>query len=365
MALTATMRLVANFNQSPGHISADLSTGTVTLENIAPAAGTEGANYTANAALIELARTFDPTIPSLDDAIAAGFATAAAPARERPADPSIDYPTVAQIEAQMEGMVRTELEARGFIMIWQPESDDSEFTVDNVTAKALPDVLAIALNSGPGANANALVNFIPGDCDFATIIDGAIIDAAFDEQIANELGDLPKRLDPATTDGHKIDLNSINAELTDGAIRVSGDLTLVDAILGSIDVDASFTANMGLRWVDADDGQTIEPFLIGDPDVDIDLSIFGWILAILTGFLLFGVVGIIIAVVVVLIAEAIASSIGSSMFRDAFGDLVGIGAWPTDLLNIGEIDARFKNPIDIFHNGIRVRGEMVVTSTSP
>ncbi len=365
MGITATVQILADYVEEPGRVAAMLSTSVVTLANIQPAPGVEGVNYNTNAAMVDLARTFDPSIPTLDDAIAAGFATAATPIVNSMPDPDISYPTVAEIEAEMETLVRQELEARRYIMIWQPDTADSEFSVDDVTAKVLPDVLAIALNGGAAANADALVNFIPGDCDFATIVDGPTITDAFDAQIAEQFPDgFPTRIDPDLTEGHKIDLNALDISLRDGSIRISGDLTLVDAILGSIDVDASFTADMGLRWVDAPDGngQIIEPFIIGDPDVDIDLSIFGWIIAILTGFLLFGVVGIIIAVIVILIAESIAESIGAEMFRDAADELTGIGAWPDLLQNIGDIDARFKNPIDIFHNGIRVRGEMTVTS---
>ena len=365
MGITATMQILADYIEEPGHISAALSTADVTLVNIQPAAGVEGTNYNSNAALVDLARTFDPSIPALDDAITTGFTAAATPLVHSLPDPEIFYPTVTEIEAEIETLVRQELEARDYIMVWQPDTEDSDFSVDDVTAKVLSDVLAIALNGDAAANADALVNFIPGDCDFATIVDGEIITDAFDAQIAEQFPDgLPTRLDPALTEGREIDLNSLNISLRDGSIRISGDLTLIDVILGSIDVDVSFTADMGLRWVDAEDGngQIIEPFMIGDPDVDIDLSIFGWILAILTGFLLLGVVGIIIVVVVILIAEAIAESIGASMFRDAADELTGIGAWPESLQNIGQIDARFKNPIDIFHNGIRVRGDMTVTS---
>lgn len=366
MAVDGTMRISAVYNPAPGHISAIFSTATVELVNVMPAAGTEGANYIANAALVDLARTFDPTIPRLEDAIKTGFALAATPMVQSLPPVDVDYPTVPQIEAQIAALVRQELEARQFLMLWQPETEDSDFNVDDVTAKVLAEVLAIAMNGGGGANANALVNFVPNDADFATIIDGDILKAAFQTQLAEQFPDgFPVRLDPKDTDGRKVDLNSLNITLVDGAIRVTGSVTIVDAILGSIDVGASFTANFGLRWKDGSDGgQTIEPFLLGDPDVDVDLSFLGWLLAILVGFLTGGFIGVIIAIVVVLVAETIASNLGGGLFRDAISNQVtGIGAWPNLLENIGEINARFHDPIDIFHNGIRVRGSMVVTST--
>jgi PKD repeat protein len=366
MGVLATMRITADYQETPGHIAASLSTAGVELVNILPAPGVEGSNYTANAALVDLARTFDPTIPPLEDAIIAGFTAVATPMVQALPDVDIDYPTVAEIEAQIAAEVRQELEERRFMMLWQPETEDSEFDVDDVTAKVLTEVLAIALNGGAGANANALANFVPAGADFATIVDGAVMTAAFDTQLAEQFPNgFPHRLDPADTDGRKVDLNSLNITLVDGAIRVTGSVTIIDAILGSIDVGATFRADFGLRWIDGPDGgQTIEPFLLGDPDVTVNLSFLGWLLAILLGFLTGGFIGAIIAVVIVLVAQAIASRIGGGMFRDAISNqMTGIGAWPNLLENIGTIDARFHDPIDIFHNGIRVRGSMTVTST--
>ena len=67
--------------------------------------------------------------------------------------------------------------------------------------------------------------------------------------------------------------------------------------------------------------------------------------------------------VAVAIGLAIAESLGGSFFRDAISDQVtGIGAWPDLLQNIGEVNAVFKNPIDIFSTGIRFRGQMNVMS---
>lgn len=366
MAILGTMRITAVYNEAPGHITASLSTAVVELVNITPAPGIEGTNYTTNAMMVDVARTFDPTIPRLEDAIVAGFATAATPMVQALPDVDITYPTVPQIEAQIAVAVRQELEARRFMMLWQPETEDGDFNVNDVTAKVLADVLAIAMNAGGGANANALVNFVPNNADFATILDGAFISAAFAAQLAARFPNgFPHRLDPADTDGRKVDLNSLNITLVNGAIRVTGSVTIIDAILGSIDVGADFTADFGLRWVDnPDGGQTIEPFLLRDPDVDVNLSFLGWLLAILIGFLTGGFIGVIIAIIVVLVAETIASNLGGGMFRDAISnEVTGIGAWPNLLENIGEINARFHDPIDIFSNGIRVRGSMIVTST--
>lgn len=366
MGVVGVMRVTAVYSHTPGHISAQLGTAVVELVDLQPAPGVEGVNYSANAALVDVARLFDPTIPRLEDAITDGFAAVATPLVQAFPDVDINYPTVPEIEAQIAAAVRQELEARRFMMLWQPETEDSEFDVDNVTAKVLTEVLAIALNGGAAANADALVNFVPVNADFATILAGPMIQAAFNAQIAEQFPDgFPHRLDPDDTEGRTVDLNSLAIGLVDGAIRVTGSVTIVNAILGSIDVGATFRADFGLRWVDnPDGGQTIEPFLLGEPDVSVSLSFLGWLLAILIGFLTGGFIGVIIAIVVVLVVQAIASGLGGGMFRDAISNQVtGIGAWPNLLDHIGEIDARFHNPIDIFNNGIRVRGSMLVTST--
>ena len=142
---------------------------------------------------------------------------------------------------------------------------------------------------------------------------------------------------------------------------MEGDVTVVDAILWSIDVDADFSADAGLQWVDTAEGQTIEPFVIGEPDVD--LSLLAWILSFLLGFLTFGIIGGIIAIVVLAVAESTAEKVGGAVIRDEVtGQIKSIGAWPQSLDNIGTILSRFENPIGIDPEGVLFAGNLTFTS---
>ena len=94
-------------------------------------------------------------------------------------------------------------------------------------------------------------------------------------------------------DGHDVDLKRLDPSLTT-AIHMSGDVTVINAVLGSIDVDASFDVDIGLDWQTNPDGTQM---LHADPGTpDVHLSALAWLVSILIGFITFGVVGAIIAV---------------------------------------------------------------------
>jgi hypothetical protein len=366
MGVFATARLTMPFTRTASHIHIGTDAIAVDLVNITPGPGAEGINYNTNKVLVDAARLFFPALPTLEDAIRTGFVTAATAffAGRPPVD--FDIPTLAQLEEQVEQFIRDEMNARRWLVLWAPDGEVAEgLTIDSITPKVLADTLAIAFNGGPGANANLLDNFVPPPCDFAIALDDDFIEGIFREKLAEQFPTLPVTLPEEQSDGHNIRLESLGLNLVDGAIRVSGSMTLVDEILGSIDVGVNFSVNLGLRWIDNPDGtQMLEPFIIGDPDVDIDLDILGWILAFLTGFVLFGVIGGIIFLIILAIVIEIVESVGGGMAKDALGNVTGIAAWPVVLPNIGNISARFKNPVDIFATGVLFIGEMQIVSSS-
>jgi PKD repeat protein len=362
MGMTATVQLTVPFSNAGGHIHIGLDAATSNLINIQPALGIEGTNYTIN-------KTSVDTIlgaGSFENAIRTGFITAANVffAALPPVD--FDIPTLADLETQVENFIRTEMNSRRYVILWAPTDAVGGVVITNITPKVLNDTLAIALNAGSGANANALVNFIPAPCDFAIGLDDDFVEAKLNGEIAAKFpGGFPVTLPKADTDGHEVRINSFSMRLIDGSIEAKGSVTLVDEILGSIDVDASFTAHIGLRWVDnPSGGQMLEPFLIEEPDIDVDLGFLGWLLTFLIGFLTFGLIGGLILVVVLAIVIEIAESIGAGKIFDSAGNLQGIAAWPVKLPNIGTISARFKNPVDIYSTGIRFIGEMSAISAS-
>jgi hypothetical protein len=136
---------------------------------------------------------------------------------------------------------------------------------------------------------------------------------------------------------------------------MEGDVTVIDAILDSIDVDASFEEDVGLHWEDNPDGTQR---IVSDPgEPDVDLSLLAWIVSFLIGFITLGLVGGIIGLVVMMIVEGIAERIGGSLVRNSITNQVeGIGAWPSELVHIGDVDSRFENPIDISSEGIVMAG---------
>jgi hypothetical protein len=359
MGVAATITILADYQNLGDHVIAHLSTATVSLENLTPWPGVEGNNYTENKTLASFAG-YD-----LDEKIKTGF-VAGAQAQLRAIfnpNPEIPIPTLDQLESFIADQVRAELIRREKILIWQPEAPEgSDVVINDVTPKALSDAMAIGINAGSGANADALVNFIPADRDFATAISAEKVMAEINQSVAESYPDgFPHRLEDVH--GHEVDLNSLHISLRTGAIHISGSVTVIDAVLDSIDVDADFSADAGLQWEDSPSGgQIIQPFVIGDPDVD--LSLLAWIISFLIGFITFGLVGGIIALVIIKIAENLAERIGGRIIRDdVTNELKGIEAWPQTLDQIGTIEARFINPIWIDPDSVLVAGTMTVTSS--
>lgn len=343
MTVEARLVITAPYTVAPGSVSAQLDAATVTVEGLTPVAGVEGDNFTHNDASLGGLLTTELTARMIQEgeAMASAMGTIA-----------FSYPSVAQIEQRIREVVHAQFVARGVLSVWTPDTGSGQTAINDVTVKALATALAICVNAGGGADANAIADFVPGGREFAIGLSAAKVLAAIDDAIASEFGALPHRF--PNVDGHDADLTRLGRSLVPGAIRLDGDVTVIDAIAWSIDVGASFTVDVGLHWEDNADGtQKIEEDA-GDPDVSTGL--LGWILAFLLGFITFGLIGVIIVLVVVVVVENMAQTIGSRLATDAAGNVTGIEALPETLEHIGNIDAKFENPIDIAPDGMVFSG---------
>jgi PKD domain len=352
--------ITAPFDNVPGAYAAHLEQATVTVDPLtASTIGNEGTNYNTNRS----------RVPVLDTMISTQLREQGQTLAGAMGLVSVPSPTIAQIESAIGDAFYQQLAPKQSISIWTPEvGGASPIQVNDVLPKALTDALAIAINSGAGADPAALTNFVPAGRDFAIGVTGSKILQIIDETMHRPQSEggfgpnfPPKRF--SNVNGHDADLTSLTISLQPGAIHMAGDVTVIDAVAGSIDVDASFTEDVGLHWVDNPDGTQKMAADAGEPDVD--LSLLAWIVSFLIGFITLGLVGGIIAVVVLIIVEGIAERIGGTLVRDQVTNQVsGIGAWPTELVRIGQVQGRFADPVDIDPGGIAVSGTFVVTSTA-
>jgi len=360
MGVMTRIVITAPFDDVPGAYRAHLESAVVTVDPLSPSpVGIEGANYTSNKAKVpNLDSTLSDQIRQQGQAMAAAIGLVALPS-----------PTVAQLEAAIGDAFYHRLSAKGSVGLWTPDTGGtSPVEVNDVTSQALATAVAIAINAGAAADASALGDFVPAGRDFAIAIDGQKVLSIIDETIHRPESEggfgadfPPKRF--SNVDDHDADLTALSVTLQSGSIHMEGDITVIDAIAGSIDVDASFTEDVGLHWEDNADGTQKMASDPGEPDVD--LSLLAWILSFLIGLVTLGLVGGIIAVVVLIIVESIAQRIGGNLVRDQVtNQLTGIGAWPESLVHIGTISSRFVNPVGIEPSGIVVSGTMLVTSSA-
>ncbi len=352
MGVEARMVLSAALSSNNGVIRAELSNPTVTTEGLTPAAGQEGVNYTANNT------TLGGLLPGLiSDQLEQQGTTMA----QNIGDIVIQVPTTAEIETAIGDAFHLQIEAQGSLAVWTPDNPEgSPVQVNDVTTNAATDFLAIAINAGGGANAAAIGGFVPAGRMFAIGLSAAKVLGIIDQSIHRPEGEgglgpgfPPKHFD--NVNGHEADLTSLNVSLKTGAIHMEGDVTIIDAIAGSIDVDASFEEDVGLHWEDSSNGgQTIKADA-GEPDVD--LSLLAWIVSFLIGFITLGLVGGVIGLVVMAIVEGIAEKIGGKLVvNNVTNQVEGIGAWPSKLIKIGSVQSRFENPIEINSDGIVLAG---------
>lgn len=359
MAVNAVAIMTADYIETPTNITVKISTATVELTNITAAAGTEGANYISNKTIISY-------VGNLDTLIKTGFNTGAVAQLKAMGDISVNIPTLTQIQDFAAGVVKKELERRKQIQIWKVETvDGTQTTINNVTPKALSDCMAICINDMGGGNPGALINFIPASRDFAIATSEKKIQAAFIKERNDrypELKDGNSHTIDHKVEGKTVKLNSLGLVLHDGYIEINGDVTIVDAVADSIDVDAGFEQKVSLSWnPDGSSPQELKHKLEGDPDVSLGAA--AWILSALIGFLTFGIIGLIIGLIIIAIVESVASQIGGIVAKDQSGNLSSLGAWPGNVDKIGNIKANFNNPVIIETTGLVFAGQMLITSS--
>ncbi len=347
LAVVARLVFTTQLDVQPGQVEADLGSANVTVEDLAPGEGIGGTNYALVQAFVGPLITTQLGLRATAVANAVGLI-------------SVLVPTVAQIEAFIAEQLHAKVAAQPNIGLWTPDFSGAEVTVDDATPKVLADAIAIAINARPGSDIGQIDNFIPAGDGFAVAMLGAkvieLIEARVAEPQPEGLGGIPQT---RTVEGKQVEIHRLDFTLRSGAIRGDGDLTVIDAVAGSIDIDAGFWADIGLRWVDEADGQRVEPFVIDD---DVSLSAGAWIVMIILGFIFGGLIIGVVLLVVYLVVEGIAESVGGEVIEDETGQVKALSAWPTTLDGIGEITSRFENPVIIEPGAIVFSGSIVVTS---
>ncbi len=364
MAIETQLLIRAPFDSPPGSYTIHFDTATTDTGPIAAAPGVEGTNYTNNKAKIPLV--------SLDDLLKSEIKTRGQQmVASFGAVFTMQVPTVAQIEAVIGDFFHQDLEKRDFISIWTPEHAGAVLTVADVTPKVLADVLAIAINAGGIGDANALTNFVPADREFGVAIAGQRLQHVIDDTREHNGfadSDLPKRMKSGDDD---VDLRELHVFVVDGAIRMTGKVTAIDAILGTFDVDADFRVDIGLHWVpnatlSLEHVQNMEETIL-DKDVDPEESVLLWVISAILAVITLGagsVLGVVIIAVVTLIVQAIVDSIGGDKLVDGVtGALKGITAWPPNLSRIGRVRAVFHDPVVIETSGLGIAGTLDVLSS--
>jgi hypothetical protein len=348
MGIEAQVVLTSTDLQLAGPVSVDLSKADVTVRNLAPAGpdyGDEGPNYIANRTLVSSFGNLDTLLATnLQSQVKTLFVSKLVPL-------SFAFPNTLEIQAFIATALHDNLAARPPFEVW-PGNAAPPVALNDVAVRALPDALAIAINTSPGADITLLDNFVPAGRSFAIAISAARTLAMIQQAIDDKFPSLPVVLH---VDGHDVRLKSLHPSLTN-FLHFSGDVTVIDAILGSIDVDAGYDVDVGLEWLppDAAGAQKLKPD-VHDPD--IHLSTLAWILGLLLGFLSGGVVGLVIGIVVLEIIKHIASTIGGALVTDEVSGAVdGLQAWPSPLGTVGDVQSVFENPIAISPDGLLIGG---------
>jgi hypothetical protein len=350
-AIVLTQTLVT----SPGSISADLATASASCAESSikpwPESPTESANYTTNATLANLYGTDLAQV--IASAIQAEVPSYLAPLNTA----TMDVPIPADIEQFIAGQIQGQLVQVGDLALWTPNAGGN-LTISNVTPQALTGALAICINSGPGANPSALgSSFIPAGRDFAIGISADLVNQTVTDHIHQTFGanfpSTPYQL--SNVDGHSATLKSLTVALATGHFHADGDVTVHDAIAGSIDVDASFWADIGLTWVAGPSGtQIVQATTLGS---GTGIGLLYWIVGFLLGFISFGLVGDLVVGICLGIADSIANSVGAAVItNDVTQQVEGIGAWPQQVEGVATVTAQFANPIGIDTDGIVFSG---------
>jgi hypothetical protein len=348
MGVEANLVLLADLVKTPGKVSVDLSTAAVSVDSLVPAGptyGVQGPNYTSNKTLLG-------AFVNLDNLITTNLVTRGQQMVTNFKPIEFTYPTPDQLQQFIAQAFHDAIAAKPKMEVW-PNGATPPVGLKDLKIVILSDALVIALNARGATTPGSFTNFVPAGKSFAVAISDAETMDMVNGAIATQFGSLPKTI--PNVDGHDVKLNSLSPSLT-SAIHFSGDVTVINAILGSIDVDAGFDVDVGLEWLplDSDGLQNIK----ADPgDPDVHLSGLAWLLSILTGFITFGLVGVIVAIVIVAVVESIASNIGGQLVRDSVTNAIkGLQAWPTPLKGIGTVTSAFDKEIDISPDGLLSKG---------
>lgn len=349
MGVGATLAITVPTATASDSITAQFSLATVAVKNFAPwPVAPEGANYSLDKAGAA-AQGID-----LDALLESKLTTYAQQFANDLPNQQFFIPTVAEIQTFIGDQVYASLLNTGNIGVWTPNPPaGSPVTVNDVTARALADAAAIGINSNAGSDPGAWTNFIPAGRDFAIAVNGPIVIQSINDAVQKQFGGLPTTLH--NINGHDVKLKSVNPSLQEGAIHLEGDVTVINAILGSIDVDASYSADVGLTWQNNADGtQMMQPVTL---DSSVGLSVLAWIISLVLGFLTLGLIGGVIVAVVLALVQNLASNIGGIVVRDdVTQQVIGIGAWPQTLDQIGSVQASFSDPIDIHTDSVVMSG---------
>lgn len=348
MGIEAQLVLTSTDLQLAGPVSVDLSKANVVVRNLMPAGpdyGDEGPNYIAN-------RTIVAPFGDLDSLLATNLQNQAKTQFVSKLVPfSFAFPSTSDIQAFIATALHDNLAARPPFEVW-PGNAKPPVALNDVAVRALPDALAIAINATPGADIGLLDNFVPAGRSFAIAISAARTLLMIEQAINDKFPALPVVLH---VKGHDVRLKSLTPSLSN-FLHFAGDVTVIDAILGSIDVDAGYDVDVGLAWLppDAAGAQKLKPD-VHEPD--IHLSTLAWILGLLLGFLSGGVIGLVIGIVVLEIVKHIASTIGGALVTDEVSGAVdGLQAWPSPLGTVGDVQSAFENPIAISPDGLLIGG---------
>jgi len=351
MGIGATLAISIPLATTGDSITAQFSIATVTVTNFGPwPQEPEQTNYnTDKAGAAAFGINLDDLLKAKLKAYEQQFVSAIP-------DKTFFIPTQAEIETFIGDQVYQSLLNTGNIGIWTPNPPPgSPVNVNNVAPRALADAAAIGINSNAGSDPSVWKNFIPGGRDFAVAVNGPIVINSVNDAVQKKFGGLPTTLH--NINGHDVELKSVNPSLQEGSIHLEGDVTVINAIAGSIDVDASYSADVGFTW-QTNPGppvsQMIQPVTL---DSSVGLSVLAWILSLVLGFITLGLVGGVIALVVLVLVQNLASNIGGIVVRDdVTQQVVGIGAWPQTLDQIGTVTASFSDPIDIHADSVVMSG---------
>lgn len=357
MEATAEIVLAVTLSQTAGQLVADVATATVTVKNIQPAANQAGTNYETNKTYANIGGV------NLEAVIEQQLIARAQALAGQLGQIDIAIPTEAEITAFIAAQAHAALVAHGDVPVWTPNPPASSgVTINAVQPQVIAGALAIGINPGAGASASALTNFVPPSRSFAVGIGAARTLALIEKAIhkpVNEGGFGPNF--PSTPmifpniQGHEVKVTALEPSLRAGSIHLNGEVTVVNAIAGSIDVSCSFEADAGLEWTSAPNNtQAVKAIDLGH---DVHLSAAAWIISLLIGFIGLGIIGGIVVIIIDAVAESVISSVGGQVITSNIdGQLEGLGAWPQELQGIGTVVASFQNPIAIDTEGLVLSG---------